>query len=114
MNEYKAAWYRHIAEPTPLHPIVRKRIQRMDRGKPYSVRRSMKGGSAFVETRAKRKATSLVMTRALTKMSTIAATGALTSGVGIGARLGLRFLPVVGWGMLAYDLYTLGSYLMED
>ena len=74
----------------------------------------MKGGTAFVETRAKRKVASMVATRALTSMASMSATGALTAGVGIGARVGLRFVPIVGWAMLAYDLYNLGVYLSED
>ena len=114
MNEYKAAWFQHVVHPSPVNPVVRRALQRMDRGKPYSVRRTMKGGSAFVETRAKRKVQSMVITRGLTSVATMTATGALTAGASVGARVGLRIIPVVGWALLAYDLYTLGTYLMDD
>ena len=54
------------------------------------------------------------MVRGATIGAGVTATGALGTGVRVGGRIGLRFIPILGWALLAYDLYTLGSYLMED
>ena len=32
----------------------------------------------------------------------------------VGGRIGLRAVPIVGGAMLAYDLYKLGKYVLED
>lgn len=64
----------------------------------------------FVGTRVKRSANRAVATTVATGALEYA-TGAGITWLGYGARGALRFIPILGWGLLAYDLYNLGEDL---
>ena len=74
----------------------------------------------FAESRANAKAKRAVVNRILTtvgsrSVATYAITGSATALLGMRvATLGLRFVPIVGWAVLAYDVWTLGDALFGD
>jgi hypothetical protein len=74
----------------------------------------------FAESRANAKAKRAVTNRIITGIGSrglmiYAASGSM---VGLGmvrvATVGLRIVPVLGWALLAYDLWTLGDALLGD
>jgi hypothetical protein len=74
----------------------------------------------FAESRAQGKVKQAARRRVLTAVGTRAAARyAITGSAGamLGMRvasLGLRVVPIVGWAMLAYDIWTLGDALFGD
>ncbi len=74
----------------------------------------------FAETRTRRKVVGAASGRILTTIgSRSVARYAITGSAGalLGMRvatLGLRFVPIIGWTMLAYDVWTLGNALFGD
>jgi hypothetical protein len=61
----------------------------------------------YVETRVVRRVTSKVATVGLGAFSAVSR----VKWIKYVARGGVRFIPVIGYGMLAYDLYNLGEEL---
>ena len=112
MNEFKTVWYQNTLVSDDSSPQVQQRITRKN-GRSFR-HKAVHGGRDFAITRGQRKIKSTVMVRGATIGAGVTATGALGTGVRVGGRIGLRFIPILGWALLAYDLYTLGSYLMED
>lgn len=66
----------------------------------------------FVETRMRRKVSGMVNRRLATKMTLMTA-NRIPIAVSLTGRVALRVLPVVGWALLAYDLYTVGDALHD-
>jgi len=110
LNEYKLEWYHNTLGMMPAVPF---NVQRkmLPSG---SSKSAAKGVSAFAQTRAKRKVVGKLRSTVAKKAVQSTVTGAVGVGVRVGGRVGLRFIPVVGWALLAYDVYTLGKYLLED
>ena len=74
----------------------------------------------FAETRAGRKVRRAVVNRTLTTVGARSVALYAITGSGMGlvgmrvATVGLRIVPIVGWAMLAYDVWTLGNALFGD
>ena len=112
LNEFKSAWYQNTMISDGTSPLVKHRIA--TKGGTTFSERARHGGTEFAITRGKRKIKSTVMVRGATVAAGVTATGSIGVGVRVGGRVALRFVPILGWALLAYDLYTLGTYLMED
>jgi len=110
VNEYKLEWYHATLGMKPeSHFELRRKMS-----PPGSSKSAAKGVTAFAQTRAKRKVVGKLRTTVAKKAARSTITTAVGTGVRVGGRVGLRFVPVVGWALLAYDVYTLGKYLLED
>ena len=74
----------------------------------------------FAETRAQRKVMRATVGRTLTTIGLRSASIYAITGSGLGlvgmrvATVGLRVVPIVGWALLAYDVWTLGDALFGD
>ena len=94
------------------YQLTKRKRQRNVRSKPYKWNKKM-GYPRPVTVQSHRAAQVTAARRATAKRG-------LTRGAVVGAhalsgaaRLGSRAIPVVGWGMLAYDLYQFGEYLAD-
>lgn len=108
LNTYKADWYRQVSSINP-----EKVIQVVDR---TSKRSKSYPTSKYAQYRS---ATSSPYGKAaIAAVHTAAEKGIAKGGAyaiaGSGAKLGLRFVPVVGYALLAYDVYRLGKWILED
>ena len=74
----------------------------------------------FAETRAQRKAVRATVGRTLTTIGARSVALYAVTGSGMGlvgmrvATVGLRVVPILGWALLAYDVWTLGNALFGD
>jgi len=64
----------------------------------------------FAETRLRRKVSGTILRRGATSL---ALSTTAHAGVSLTGRVALRALPVVGWALLAYDVYTVGDALYD-
>ena len=52
--------------------------------------------------------------QAASRAAQTAMTGRIGTAVRFGGRVGVRIIPVVGYAMLAYDLYQFGKWVVQD
>ena len=72
-----------------------------------------KGHSTVTKTVGRELAIPLARSAA-SRAAQTALTGRIGTAVRFGGRVGVRVIPVVGYAMLAYDLYQFGKWAMED
>jgi hypothetical protein len=113
MNEYKAAWYTSTLVGVQEHPRKKKQIssKKQKRSDGFAkefgehlkqdVRRAAVAGGLHIARQLSRAAASTAMT------------GTLGTTVRVGGRVGMRVIPVVGYALLAYDLYQFGKWASE-
>ena len=110
MNEYKRAWYANTLVGVQEHP-KKKRVRSSKKkdgfGKEFQrhlkqdVQRAAIQGGLHIGRQLSRVAARSTMT------------GALGTTVRISGRVGMRVIPVVGYALLAYDLYQFGKWASE-
>ena len=109
MNEYKQAWYANTLVGIQEHPAKKKRLS----SKRDGFVTEFKG---HVKQEARRGAVAAGMAIGM-QASKYAARSQLTGALGVslrtGGRVGLRVIPVVGYAILAYDLYQFGKWASE-
>lgn len=112
MNEYKAAWYANTLVGIQEHPGKK---QRLAKNKPsqdgfrkefvehvkHDVRRAAVAGGLHIGRQLSRAAANTALT------------GTLGTSVRMGGRVGMRVIPIVGYAILAYDLYQFGKWVSE-
>jgi hypothetical protein len=110
MNEYKQAWYANTLVGIQEAPGKKKRVSSNKSGgfgKEFKshlkqdVRRAAVAGGLHLGRQLSRVAANTAMT------------GALGTTVRVGGRVGMRVIPVVGYALLAYDLYQFGKWASE-
>jgi hypothetical protein len=113
MNEYKAAWYSNTLVGIQEHPMKKKELasNKKKRSDGFAkefgehikqdVRRAAVAGGLHIGRQLSRVAAQTTMT------------GALGTTVRVGGRVGMRVIPVVGYALLAYDLYQFGKWASE-
>lgn len=105
MNEYKLAWYQQIVRMPSERPM------------PERAKRThgviSRGHSTVTKTVGRELAIPLAR-GAASRAAQTAMTGRIGTVVRFGGRVGVRIIPVVGYAMLAYDLYQFGKWAMED
>lgn len=113
MNEYKAAWYANTLVGIQEHPgkkqgIDSKKQKRQDGFRKefvehvkQDVKRGAIVGGLHIGRQISRAAANTAMT------------GALGTTVRVSGRVGMRVIPVVGYAILAYDLYQFGKWASE-
>ena len=115
MNEYKAAWYANTLVGIQEDPAKKQKVA-------ISKKRSKMGTfrKEFVEHQKQEAKRGLVRggliagkyASAYAARST--ATGALGTTLRIGGRVGLRVIPIVGYAIIAYDVYQFAKWVMDD
>ena len=110
MNEYKQAWYANVLVGIQEHPGKKKRLSSK---KKDGFVNEFKG---HLKQEVKRGAYAAGLAIGM-QASKYAARSQLTGAVGVslrvGGRVGLRVIPVVGYAILAYDLYQFGKWASE-
>ncbi len=94
------------------YQLTKRKRQRNIRSKPYKWNKKM-GYPRPVTVESHRKAQASAARRATTKRG--ATKGAVYGAHALkgAARLGTRAIPIVGWGMFAYDVYQFAQYLQD-
>jgi hypothetical protein len=109
MNEYKQAWYANTLVGVQEAPDKKRNISKKSGGfvtefkghiKQDIKRQGMYAGLAIGRQAAKYAARSQL-------------TGTIGSMTRVSGRVGLRVIPVVGYAILAYDLYQFGKWVSE-
>jgi hypothetical protein len=110
MNEYKQAWYANTLVGVQESPEKKKRVS------------SKKSGGFVTELKGhlkqdvKRGAYAAALGIGM-QASKYAARSQLSGTIGVmtrvGGKVGLRVIPVVGYAILAYDLYQFGKWASE-
>ena len=110
MNEYKQAWYANTLVGVQEHPGKKKQLSS---NKKDGFVTEFKG---HLKQDVKRGAYAAGLAIGM-QASKYAARSQLTGAVGVslrvGGRVGLRVIPVVGYAIIAYDLYQFGKWLSE-
>lgn len=113
MNEYKAAWYANTLVGIQEHPAKKKQLSAKKQKRQDGSRNEF---VEHVKQDAKRGAIvgGLHIGRQISRAAAnTAMTGALGTTVRVSGRVGMRVIPVVGYALLAYDLYQLGKWASE-
>ena len=109
MNEYKQAWYANTLVGVQEHPRKKKQLSSKKDGFVTEFKGHLKQD---VKRGAYAAALGIGM-----QASKYAARSQLTGALGVslrtGGRVGLRVIPVVGYAILAYDLYQFGKWVSE-
>jgi hypothetical protein len=113
MNEYKAAWYTSTLVGVHEDQIKRKKLssKKQDKSGQFAkqfgehLKRDVRRGALAGGLHIGRQASRLAANTALT--------GTLGTTVRVGGRVGMRVIPVVGYALLAYDLYQFGKWASE-
>ena len=110
MNAYKEAWLAEAMFDYSQKRTISHKVAKAQKG------RGRVSGRDVANIAAKQKAQG-IMLKGAHQAAKYAARSQMKGTVGIAlrfsGRIGLRAVPVVGAAMLAYDLYQLGSYLMD-
>lgn len=111
MNPYKAAWYVQqqvgLQELPPAKQAKRRAVRTQGKAQYQGVSRGM--SRRMGQTAAIGVLHSIANHAAQSQIS-----GRLGMTLRVGGRVGLRFVPVVGMALVAYDLYQLGKWITED
>jgi hypothetical protein len=109
MNEYKQAWYANTLVGIQESPDKKRKVSKKSGGFVSEFKGHLKQD---VKRGAYAAALGIGM-----QASKYAARSQLTGTVGamtrVGGRVGLRVIPVVGYAILAYDLYQFGKWVSE-
>ena len=110
MNEYKQAWYANTLVGVQEHPRKKKQIAS---SKKDGFVKEFKG---HLKQDVKRAGYAAALGIGM-QASKYAARSQLTGAIGVtlrtGGRVGLRVIPVVGYAIIAYDLYQFGKWASE-
>lgn len=113
MNEYKAAWYANTLIGVQEHPGKKKRFSSNKQSKKDGFRKEF-GEHVKQDVRRAAIAGGLHIGRQVSRAAAnTALTGTLGTTVRMGGRVGMRVIPVVGYALLAYDLYQFGKWASE-
>ena len=113
MNEYKAAWYANTLVGVQEHPGKKKSVSSKKPERQGGFRQEFVD---HVKKDVKRGAIvgGLHIGRQLSRVAAnTAMTGALGTTVRVSGKVGMRVIPVVGYAILAYDLYQFGKWASE-
>ena len=108
MNSYKQAWYANTLVATTEAPKP-ERIR-------AAVRRNLSKKAQMDTDGVGRLARETGLTLAneiASRASKTTMTGTVGTAVRMGGRVGVRVIPVVGYAILAYDLYLFGKWVSE-
>ena len=109
MNAYKRAWY--TSTLVGVDEVTRAdKLAAMKSNSPKRSAVSMTNAAGKIARESGIALAHEVASRA----SKTAMTGNLGATLRIGGRVGVRVIPVVGYALLAYDLYQFGKYMMEE
>lgn len=110
MNEYKLAWLSQQAIGYGQSRAIQRMMPKQKQSKKIT-------GSQVVNLAARQKAEGMMMAGGY-QLAKHASQSMLKGKAGMALRLtgkvGVRAIPIVGAAMLAYDIYSLGKWLMED
>lgn len=113
MNEYKAAWYANTLVGIQEHPGKKKALSSNKAKRQDGFRKEFVD---HVKQDVKRGAIvgGLHVGRQLSRVAAnTTMTGALGTTVRVSGKVGMRVIPVVGYAILAYDLYQMGKWVSE-
>jgi hypothetical protein len=109
MNSYKQAWYVNTLVSTTEAP------------KPERLRKAVRRNltkKAQMDTdgvgRLARETGLTLANEVAHRASKTAMTGTIGTAVRMGGRVGVRVIPVIGYALLAYDVYQLGKWFAEQ
>jgi hypothetical protein len=113
MNEYKAAWYANTLVGIQEHPKKKKQFSSNKHKRSDGFAKEF-GEHLKQDVRRAAIAGGLHVGRQISRAAVNSAlTGTLGTTVRVGGRVGMRVIPVVGYALLAYDLYQFGKWASE-
>lgn len=109
MNSYKQAWYSNTLVGVSEAPKSERMRRVARRGLSKQVQRDNDAVGRLT------RETGLTLAYEVAKhASKTTMTGQLGTAVRMGGRVGVRIIPIVGYAMLAYDVYQFGKWMMEE
>ena len=109
MNEYKQAWYANTLvatteapKPERIRKVVRRSLTRKARADTDGIGRLARETGLTLANEVAHRASKTAMT------------GTVGTAVRMGGRVGVRVIPVIGYALLAYDIYQIGRWIVEE
>jgi hypothetical protein len=108
MNSYKQAWYANTLVATTEAPKPERIRKVLRRNLTKKAQQNTDGVGRLA------RETGLTLANEIAhRASKSAMTGSIGTAVRMGGRVGVRVIPVVGYAMLAYDVYQFGKWVHE-
>ena len=115
MNEYKAAWYANTLVGIQENPAKRrKEASSRKRSKTGTFRKELMEHQKREAQRGLIRGGLIAGKYASAYAARSTATGAIGTTLRVGGRVGLRVIPLVGYAILAYDVYQFAKWVMDD
>lgn len=114
MNEFKAAWYANTLVGVQENPAKKRKTVARKQSKMGTFRKELIDHQKAEAKRGLVRGGLIAGKYASAYAARSTATGALGTALRVGGRVGLRVIPIVGYAIIAYDVYQFGKWVMED